>query len=136
MRKELLNVLECAYCGGDLRPEQNATLEEVGDEIRHGILLCDCCAYPVVSGIPYLRTGATADRAMRLLGKDKRLNALATLLGLPEAAGVALMKLHSPTATFQDSMLLLNRSAEAQYLLYRFSDPTFIASEAVVTALG
>jgi uncharacterized protein YbaR (Trm112 family) len=52
MRKDLLQLLECPFCAGELRVEQNSALEQTDTEISQGILVCDCCAYPVVGGIP------------------------------------------------------------------------------------
>jgi uncharacterized protein YbaR (Trm112 family) len=132
MRKELLNLLECPYCGGALRVEQNAALQQNDADVLSGILLCDCCAFPIVGGIPYLRTGREAEKAMRWLGETQPAQALDELLGEPGASE----KLISKTLTFSEALALLNDSAEAVYLLYRFSDPTFIASETLLAALA
>src|SRR5262245_8872645 len=77
-----LDILRCPFCGGRLTQIGAGTAEATMP--RAGILCCQCCAYPVVEGIPYIRTGKIANAAMRLLGEGQSSHALLTLLGLPE----------------------------------------------------
>jgi uncharacterized protein YbaR (Trm112 family)/SAM-dependent methyltransferase len=132
MRKDLLHLLECPFCAGELRVEQNAALEQTDTELVHGILVCDCCAYPVVGGIPYLRAGVAAENAMGCLGEKKPEQALEALLAKPGA----IARLAAPALTFEEALAVLNGSEEGIYLLYRFSDPSFIASETVLCAIA
>lgn len=132
MQKELLNLLECPFCAGKLRVENGSTLEQSDAEILHGILLCDCCAFPIVGGIPYLRTGREADAALRCLGEKKHAQALDVLLGKPGGSE----RLASSALSFQEALAIVNDTPEGVYLLYRFSDPTFIANETMLCALA
>src|SRR5688572_868932 len=134
MKLELLQILECPFCGGHVHPVKASTQVSAG-EITTGILLCECSAYPVLAGIPFMRTGRDAERAMALIGTGERERAMGLLLGLEENDSTTLRTLLSPSVTFREALALLDRSAEVVYLLYRFSDPTFIASEAVLLAL-
>jgi len=63
MKLEPLQILECPYCGGGLKLESGRFTEMANGEVSTGILLCECCADPIVAGIPYMRTGAAANRA-------------------------------------------------------------------------
>jgi SAM-dependent methyltransferase/uncharacterized protein YbaR (Trm112 family) len=135
MRVEMLNLLECPFCGGELRLENGAGPEHTVPEVITGILLCDCCAFPVVDGIPYLRTGGMAERAMKFIGAGEEKRALAVLLGLPDDASTELNALTSETITFRQALRLLAHTPESGYLLYRFSDPTFIASHSLLKAV-
>lgn len=128
----LIELLRCPYCGDRL------TLHETASTRDNGILCCACCAFPMVDGIPYLRTGATAEHAMRLLGEGKTGSALLPLLGLPDEQRQAFDRLleRDPPATFRECLALLCPGPEGDYLFHRFSDPTFVCSEAVVQTLA
>jgi SAM-dependent methyltransferase len=69
---------------------------------------------------------------MSCLGKKRPEQALEGLLAKP---GVS-ERLAPPALTFQEALAFLNGSEEGIYLLHRFSDPSFIASEAVVCAVA
>jgi uncharacterized protein YbaR (Trm112 family)/SAM-dependent methyltransferase len=131
MDPTLLDILRCPFCGSRLR-----LLE--GRQIADGILGCQCCAYPVVSGIPYLRTGKVAEAVMGLLGEGKREQALTTLLDLDEPRREPFRRLlqDGPGLTFRRALEVLVPGDEGAYLLYRFSDPTFLCGEAVLRALA
>ncbi|MFN2502256.1 MAG: methyltransferase domain-containing protein [Pyrinomonadaceae bacterium] len=137
MRTALLPILKCPFCGCSLQLQDDSILEVNGDEVLHAILLCQCCAYPVVAGIPYLRTGAAANEAMELLGKGDRERALYHLLGLgPDASDIFQTMLIDPDRTFRKALEVLCTDAEGAYLLHRFSDPTYLTSSAVIDAMG
>jgi SAM-dependent methyltransferase/uncharacterized protein YbaR (Trm112 family) len=135
VRDDLLNVLECPLCGGRLRDGAGARARE---PISDAVLGCDCNAYPVVSGIPYMQTDSAGEAAMRQLGDGDARGALFTLLGIDEVRGAELLRaLEDPAAaSFRSSLGLLSDDAETPYLLYRFSDPTFLASDALIRALA
>src|SRR5687767_3700514 len=135
MQIELLNFLECPFCGARLWLEGNRIVERIGNEVITGILLCDCCAFPIVAGIPYIRTGREAERALELIGRSENARALSLLLGLGEE-NTEVVRAETAGATFRDMLERLDGRAESRYLLYRFSDPTFLTSEAVLLALG
>jgi uncharacterized protein YbaR (Trm112 family)/SAM-dependent methyltransferase len=136
MKDNLLELLRCPFCGGRL------TLHRVQSGPRtaaqDGILCCECCAYPVVEGIPYLRTGAAAETALRLLGDKQHQQALFTLLGLPETQRELFQRLlaRDRPATFRECLAVLCPGAEGDYLFHRFSDPTFLCSRLVVRPLA
>ena len=131
MNPRLLPLLRCPFCGAALAW---SPLAGVGDGA--GKLLCDCCAYPVVEGIPFVRTGALAREALRCLDRGEVLAALMILLEVPEPGRAALVEfLRDPhVRNFQDTLARLPAGAEGVYLLHRFSDPTFLVGEAALRA--
>lgn len=131
MDKMLLELLRCPFCGGRL------TLHDAAGA-GTGILCCACCAYPMVGGIPYLRTGPAAENAMRSLGEGKPRHALLTLLGLAEGASETFQRLldREQPPTFRECLTLLCPGPEGEYLFHRFSDPTFLCSEGVIRAVA
>lgn len=137
MELSALNLLRCPFCGGGLKVEQSAATDLVPGMLRTGVLGCECCAYPVVAGIPYLRPGQTARKTLALFDAGQADEALFTLLGLEggrreqfEAARGA------KSFTGREALKLLSPNPEGNYFLYRFSDPTFLVSEALMHALG
>ena len=123
MAGELLEILECPFCGGPL------TLD---GELDAGVLNCACNAYPIVDGIPYLRNGPQADAAHAHLGGGRRDQALGALLGLDDEALGRLQR----AATFAEALAVVCDGPEGDYLLFRFSDPTFVASDTLLRALA
>jgi len=138
MKIELLEILQCPFCGSPLKPVEDSCLNISNDEINSGILACQCCAYPVVAGIPYLQTGPTAKTVLSLLGARKTEQAFFALLGLDEVRQEKFQKLRnaSQSMTFQSALSILSPDADGQYFLYRFSDPTFLVSDAMLRAVG
>ena len=138
MHVNLLEILRCPFCGGRVQLEQSACLEAHNDEIVTGILFCQCCAYPIVAGIPYMHIGPAAKTALRLLGAGDPHNALLTLLELEESQHKDFERLEAArdAMTFRQALDLLSPEAEGAYLLYRFSDPTFLSSQALLRAVG
>jgi uncharacterized protein YbaR (Trm112 family) len=134
--RTLIDLLRCPFCGGRLTVHDTATTTDSGS--CTGILCCACCAYPIVDGIPYLRTGAAAETAMRLLGEGKSDRALLSLLGLSEEQSEPFFRpgKHEKPPTFRECLEFLCPGAEGDYLYHRFSDPTFLCSQAVVQALA
>jgi hypothetical protein len=107
------------------------------EEIHDGILACSCSLFPVVSGIPVLHTAVEAAAALEQLRA-----------GRPAHARRALFGLHSPwderfeqtaaseTATFRDVVQSLGPQYEGGYFLYRFSDPSYVVAQALVSAVA
>ncbi len=130
-------MLRCPFCGSRLTVVENQALERAHGRIESGVLGCDCCAFPVVAGIPVLIADDTTREGMHQLEADQREQALLTLLGLDEARGISfrsLMQRRRPT--YRDALAILSLDAEADCFLYRFSDPTFLMVEALLTGLG
>ncbi len=53
MKNELMEILACPLCRGDLELE---VVEKEGGEITKGTLICAACrqTYPIIGGIPNL----------------------------------------------------------------------------------
>ena len=136
MKASFLELLRCPFCGGQVTFHHTGPPET--SAFNAGILCCQCCAYPVVEGIPYLRTGSSAEAAMRLLGVKKCEDALYALLGLPdgqwEPFGQLLRRSKSPT--FRECLAFLCPGPEGDYLFHRLSDPTFLCSRFVLRSLA
>lgn len=137
MDRRLLDVLRCPFCGARLVVEAHDGSSDP-HELTTGILSCRCCAYPVVAGIPYMRTGGESTQALRMIENGDGEKALCTLLELPEAKQAEFQALRESGRefTFRRALTLLSPDAEGEYFLYRFSDPTFLVSDALVRALG
>ncbi|HZS08539.1 MAG TPA: methyltransferase domain-containing protein [Blastocatellia bacterium] len=138
MRLTLLEILRCPFCGGHLTPVEGKSPELRDGEMTSGILGCACCSYPVVDGIPVLLVDWAAETATQQLGAGEREQALLTLLGLDEARHDDFRRLVAKgrQATYRELIEILNPDAEGTYFIYRFSDPTYLASQALVRAIG
>lgn len=133
-----LKLLRCPFCGGELKVEPSPALEMVRGGLQTGVLGCACCAYPVVAGIPYLRSGQAARTALGLLDVGKADEALGSLLGLDSRRRKAFEASRGGAGpfTYRQALETLSPMPEGTYFLYRFSDPTFLVSEALVRVLG
>ena len=138
MHTSTLDILRCPYCGGRLELVTSMSHERRGEEIDNGILGCACCLFPVVAGIPvmHLLPAAVAARTHIEAGSWQR--ALGAMVGFddePRTATLAAVA-QSETATFRDVVQALGPDFEGGYLLYRFTDPTYIVAHAVVRAVA
>src|SRR6476620_5526560 len=138
MRVDTLEILRCPFCGTRLTIVENDALRRVDDRIESGVLGCECCAFPVVAGIPVLIASDTARRAMHLLEAGKGDEALHVLLALDGDRVERFRRfLADPDAmTYREGVKILSVDAEAEYFVYRFSDPTFRVGRAVVQVCG
>lgn len=137
MRLELLDILRCPFCGGRLGLVEAGFVNRRGDEIIDGILGCHCCAFPIVDGIPVIHLEASAVAAREHLDAGRADLARRALFGLDEAQAVHVEELAaSPSATYRDIVEALGPGFEGGYFLYRFSDPTYLVSHAVVRAVA
>lgn len=139
MHTELLDILRCPFCGTALAVVDNDALVLEGDDLREGVLGCECCAFPVVAGIPVMIADEPTRAAMHALESGRREEALFRLLGLwghvhRQKAFRTLMD--QETATYRDALGLLCDDAEGTYFVYRFTDPTYVTVEAVLQAIG
>lgn len=137
MQLTALKLLRCPFCGAELKVAQSPVTEMAQDRLQTGVLACACCAYPVVAGIPYLRAGQTARAALGFLDAGKPVEALFVLLGMEGGRREELVAAHNAKSfTCRKALRLLSPNPESNYFLYRFSDPTFLVSEALVRALA
>ena len=138
MLVQTLDLLRCPFCGTRLSVIENAALDRSPDRIESGTLGCECCAFPVVAGIPVLIADGPTRDAMHALEAGRREDALHLLLGLE---GTQLDVFRSLTAeasrpTYRELLRALCVDAEADYFLYRLSDPTCVLVESLLDALG
>jgi len=133
--ESLLDMLRCPYCGTRLELANNDAVVRIGDELDSGVLGCQCCAFPIVAGIPVLVTNAATGAAIRALEARRHDEALTGLLGLdtPRASRMQAL-LADKATTFQEAIEVLSPDPEGTYFVYRFSDPTFRVAEALVMA--
>jgi uncharacterized protein YbaR (Trm112 family)/SAM-dependent methyltransferase len=140
MHEGLLELLRCPFCGSRLSVVEGRALVRDGSEVTHGVLGCACCAYPVVDGIPVLVADDATREAMHALEEGRSESALLSLLGLAQAPARAaeLRRLLSGSVepTYEAAVRILSPDAEGTYFLYRFSDPTYVLSEAVLRAVA
>lgn len=140
MRKELLDLLRCPFCGTRLSLVDSGACVRIEDDIVSGVLGCECSAFPIVAGIPVLVTDNTTREAMHALEAGRREEALFALLGLgPDdrrTGAVRALLARGEHVTYRDALAILCLDAEGAYFLYRFSDPTFVAAEALLRAIG
>ena len=135
---ETLDLLRCPFCGTRLSVVENAALERSPTRIQSGVLGCECCAFPVVEGIPVLIADDATRDAMHALEAGRGDDALHALLGLDGPRLDAFRKLTSGRSapSYRDLLPVLCGDAEADYMLHRFSDPTHLVSEALLDNLG
>lgn len=136
-----LDLLRCPFCGTQPTLIDNRALARTNTEIESGVLSCQCCAFPIVAGIPVMIANDTTRMAMHALEAGDRETALFTLLGVsadPDRAHAfrALLRNDTARTTYREALGILSPDAEAQYFVYRFSDPTFLMASAVLRALG
>jgi uncharacterized protein YbaR (Trm112 family)/SAM-dependent methyltransferase len=138
MREALLDLLRCPFCGSALTVVENEALVRADGRIESGVLGCDCCAFPIVAGIPVMIADDTTRLAMHQMEAGHREQAFFTLLGLDEARGRSFRALleHGRQATYREALAILSLDAEADCFLYRFSDPTYRTTQALLRAIG
>ena len=136
--RETLDLLRCPFCGTRLALVDNDARAGGGERIESGILGCECCAFPVVAGIPVLIADDPTRAAMHALEAGRGDEALQRLLGLDGARRDAFrLRTAAPQPpTYRELLAILCADAEADYLLHRLSDPTYLAVEALLDALA
>jgi uncharacterized protein YbaR (Trm112 family) len=139
MYTNLLDILRCPFCGTTVSIVENEALVRAGARIDAGVLGCECCAFPVVAGIPVMMADRTTRHALRALEAGRGDEALVGLLGLSDDANrrERFRQLSErDTATYRDTLELLCLDAEGAYFLHRFTDPTFLTSETLLRAIS
>jgi len=138
MKSELFEILRCPYCGGALDLVESLFHRTDGDEIRDGILGCQCCIFPIVDGIPVLHLQPNATAARDLVQAGKPEDARRMMVGLESEAEAEAFEAAaaSNTSTYRETVEALGPNFEGGYFLYRFSDPTYIVAQAVVRSVA
>ena len=139
MDERVLNLLRCPFCGGKLNLLDNAALVRVAERIESGVVWCECCAFPIVAGIPVMRADDVTRTAMHALEAGRHEEALLAMLGLdePERAGqFRALLARGDRFTYRDAIAVLSPDPEGTYFVYRFSDPTFLMAETVLRSLA
>lgn len=139
----LLEILRCPFCGTRLTLVESSAHRRSADRIESGVLGCECCAYPVVDGIPVLLTSDAVSRAIKLIEAEATDEARRLLLGLvrgddgdeARAAAFEHMRERGDAVTYREAVELLSPDAEGTYFVYRFSDPTYVLARALVRTL-
>ena len=139
MHASLLDILRCPFCGTAVSIVDNDALAREGARIEEGVLGCQCCAFPVVAGIPVMMADEVTRHALHALEAGRGEEALFGLLGLSDDTARserfrALMT--RDTATYRDALEILCHDAEGTCFLYRFTDPTFVTAETLLRAIG
>ena len=125
-----------------LSPVSGAPLAVDG---AHALCEPDGRRWPVVDGIPYLRTGrdALVGRALAALDGDDKAGALAVLLAdqddwwtgpAPSGTDLATLVQGRDRLTLRAAMDLLGFDRVGIYFAHRWSDPTFLAGLALLEA--
>ncbi len=137
MHESLLALLRCPFCGTRLHPVQNHALLRDAGRIQAGVLGCECCAFPVVDGIPVLIADDTARAAIVALEAGRPDDARDLMLGLEgeRLAAFRALLARGDAATYRDFIAVLSPDAEGTYFVYRFSDPTYVMAEGVLRGL-
>src|SRR5688572_3474656 len=82
MHFSLLDLLRCPFCGTKLALVENEALARAGERVVSGVLGCECCAFPIVDGIPVLIADDATREAMHTLEAGHPREAREQLLGL------------------------------------------------------
>jgi uncharacterized protein YbaR (Trm112 family) len=138
MDEDLLDLLRCPFCGTRLSVVENEALVRSGGRIESGVLGCECCAFPVVAGIPVLIADDLTRDAMHALEAGRGDEALFMLLGLDGVRADAFRALLARQAppTYLDALAILSTDAEGTCFAYRLSDPTYVMVEGLLQAIG
>lgn len=138
MLTQTLDLLRCPFCGTRLSVIENAALDRSPDRIESAVLGCECCAFPVLAGIPVMIADDATRDAIHALEAGRRDDALHMLLGLDETRCNVFRRLTSGDRepTYRELLDVLCLDAEADYMLHRFSDPTALLVEALLDGLG
>ena len=137
MKKEILQLLRCSFCGTNISVANDAICDENNGSLWTAILGCECCAYPLVDGIPVLLANDRTRQALRALDANDIVHARQILLELDDASAHSLSMLidNNRTPTYRELLEAISDDAETDYFLYRFSDPTYRSADAIIRAL-
>lgn len=136
MRRALLDLLECPFCGTPLNVVESPSTAWVGERLVFGALGCECCAFPVVEGIPVLRADDLAKGLLKALDQGDVDRARGLFLGVEtEVAADLVSRMARRELSYGAAIDALSPNGEGTYFAYRFSDPTFYLTEALLHVL-
>src|SRR5262245_61450710 len=138
MRSNLLEILQCPYCGGSFDLDEGPSLRRSGDQIITGVLRCQCAGYPVVDGIPILMAAYAGDASFLQLLEDDLEQALLTALELDDERGACFKEFpaRGEAAASRDWVEVVSPGDEGPYFVHRFANPTYLVGQAVLRAVG
>jgi uncharacterized protein YbaR (Trm112 family) len=134
---EMLEILQCPFCGA--RPElaESVFHRRTGDEIHDGVLQCRCCWFPIVAGIPVMHLENPAPAALAHTQAGHPALARRSMFNLDGERAERFDEIvASDTATYADVVEALGPGYERGYFLYRFSDPSYVVAHAVIRAVA
>ena len=79
MKRKLLEIMKCPYCGTDLEIEEIYSENE--EEIINGCIKCECATYPILEGILVLKNTSTKKYIIEYLKKKEIQKAVALSFG-------------------------------------------------------
>ena len=138
MRLNLLEILQCPYCGGSFALDEGASLRRSGDEILTGVLRCQCASYPIVDGIPVVMAAYAGDAVFQKLLADNPGQALYVALELDEERQVAFRQFlaQGDAGSYRDCIEIFSPGDEGPYFVHRFANPTYLVGQAILRAVG
>lgn len=137
MHHGMLEWLQCPFCGTRATIVDSSPTVERDGQIESGVIGCECCAYPVVDGIPVLVADETTRAAMHQLEAGDSSGALESLLGLEgeRAEAFRALRRRPEDLTYRAAIGVLSPDPEGTYFLYRFSDPTYVMAQSLIQAI-
>ena len=135
MRDELLDILRCPFCGGELTLDASEWHQRERDEIQDGILACHCCTFPVIAGIPVMHLAEPVTAAVDHVRAGRPGLAREAMCAIEQAQRFDEI-VSAPDSTYRDAVAALVPELEAAYFLHRFSDPTFVVAHALARAVA
>ena len=138
MRPTAFAYLRCPYCGGRLELVESHYHRRQAEDLLDGIIACNCCVFPVVDGIPVMHLLPSATTAREHIEAKQPDLARRVMFGLDDPAQSELFDrvAASSDATYRETVEAFGPNFEGGYFLYRFSDPTFVVADAVVSAVA
>jgi len=137
VKKDILPLLRCPFCGVHISVASGGIYHEENGTLKTAILGCECCAYPLVDGIPVLLATDCTREALKALDANHIDRARQILLGIDDTSLRALLKLTAGNRKpkYRELLEAISDDAESSYFLYRFSDPTYRSADAIIRAL-
>ena len=138
MHAGTLEILRCPYCGGRLHLDTASFHRRTNEEdIEAGLLKCQCCAFPIVAGIPVMQFDDLARAAREHVAAGRPDAARRVMFNLEDEPAARFEDVAaSGSATYREVLNALGSNAERGYFLYRFSDPSYVVAHALIRAVA